>query len=483
MLDLSAHQPTAVWRPLSGPPPGREWRAGLAANPAATAEVLCRLLEDSVDGDSACWVARRPQLPDGVPQAALRHPHWRVRAALAERAELSPAVLAVLAGDRERRVRRAAASAAHRVPLAESALAALAADRDPDTRRRVPGCLGLPVELLVRLAQDGSPLVRAAAVGADSWAHLPARVRTALRADRDPAVRAAVQRALRVERPLPVTLAGYIAESDPVRRERTAAGAALERALGEWLVLDDDPRIRRAAAGNPQLPTDLALALAADPDAAVRLAVSLRADLSEAQRAAVDFGVPDAAPAELPWVARRADDPAELLRLARSSHPLVRRAVASLERLPGEAVALLAQDGDPAVRLALAVHCADAPGELLRSVYAEQLGPFSLLARDRFAAPGLAAWADRPEPALRLAALRDPELAPAVLARLAEDPDGAVARAAAGDPRLSLEVLLGLLEPGGCPGAAAANPVLPVPFMLRLLDLAAGGRGASGAVE
>ncbi|MFD8480659.1 hypothetical protein [Kitasatospora sp. NPDC059673] len=475
MLDLSAHQPATVWRPLSGPPPGREWRAGLAANPAAPAEVLCRLLDGMAEGDGPSWPAQRPELPGRVVEAALRHPHWRVRAALAERPGLSPVVLAALAADRERRVRRAAASAAHSVLLPERTLAALAADRDPDTRRRVPGCAGLPEELLVHLAQDDSPLVRAAAVAADSWARLPARVRTALRADRDPAVRAAVQRALRVERPLPVTLAGYIAESDPVRRERTAAGAALERALGEWLVLDDDPRIRRAAAGNPRLPTDLALALAADPDAAVRLAVSLRPDLTERQRSAVVYQVPDAAPPELPWVAERAEDPAELLRLARSGHPLVRRAVAALERLPGEVVALLARDPELTVRLALAEHCTDAPGELLRSVYAELLGPSSLPGLERFAAPGLARWAERPEPALRLAALRDPELAPEVLARLAEDADETVARAAAGDPRLPLDVLLGLLEPGAQPVAAAANPALPVPFMLRLLELAAEG--------
>ncbi|OKJ14009.1 hypothetical protein AMK19_11770 [Kitasatospora sp. CB01950] len=458
---------------MSDPPPGREWLAGLAANPAAPPEVLRRLLDDTAEGDGAGWLARRPELPDGVLEAALGHPDWRVRAALAERPALDPAVLTALAADRDRRVRRAAASAAHRVPLPESVLAALAADRDPDTRRRVPGAPGLPVELLVRLAQDGSPPVRAAAVAANSWCRLPPRVRTALRADRDPAVRAAVQRALRVERPLPVTLAGYIAESDPVRRERTAAGAALERALGEWLVLDDDPRIRRAAAGNPRLPTDLALALAADPDAAVRLAVSLRPDLTEEQRSAVDHGASEVS-AELPWVAERAGDPAELVRLARSGHPLVRRAVAALRHLPGEAVAVLAEDPEPSVRLALAVHCADAPGELLRSVYAELLGPSSLPGLERFAAPGLARWAERPEPALRLAALRDPELAPEVLARLAEDPDASVARAAAGDPRLPLEVLLGLLESGARPGAAAANPALPVGFMLRLLDLAAG---------
>ncbi|KDN87998.1 hypothetical protein KCH_02220 [Kitasatospora cheerisanensis KCTC 2395] len=189
--------------------------------------MLCRLLGDTADGGDGAgpgWLAVRPELPDCVLETALRHPHWRVRAALAERPGLPAGTLAALAADRERRVRRAAAAAGHRVALPPETLAALAADRDPDTRRLVPGCAGLPVELLVRLAQDGSPLVRAAAVGADSWAQLPPRVRTALRSDRDPAVRSAVQRALRVERPLPVTLAGYIAESDPLRRERTAAG-------------------------------------------------------------------------------------------------------------------------------------------------------------------------------------------------------------------------------------------------------------------
>ncbi|WP_167346437.1 hypothetical protein [Kitasatospora phosalacinea] len=467
MLDLSADQSAARWRPLSGPPPARAWRSGLAANPGAPAEVLGRLLED---GAEPGWLARRPELPAPVLEAARQHPQWTVRAALAERPGLPAPVLAALAGDRERRVRRAAASAAHRTALPPAALAELAADRDPDTRRRVPGCAGLPPELLVELAQDTSPLVRAAAVRADSWSRLPPRVRTSLRADRDPAVRAAVRRALRVERELPVSLAGYIAESDPARRERTAASAPLDRALGEWLVLDDDPRIRAAAAGNPHLPTDLALALAADPHESVRLAVSLRADLTEEQRSAVAYRLPDVPP-ELPWVARRAGDPAELLRLARSSHPLVRCAVASLERLPAEVVAVLAADVELMVRLALAEHCADAPGELLRSVYEQLLGPASLVADDRFAAPGLARWARRAEPALRLAALRDPAPEPEVLAALAADADPVVARAAAGDPRLPLRALLGALEPGAQPEAAAANPALPVPFMHRLLEL------------
>nr|WP_275563984.1 hypothetical protein [Kitasatospora sp. SID7827] len=471
---MSAHQSAARWRPLSGPPPGRAWRDGLAANPGAPAEVLLRLLDEGAEPGEPGWLARRPALPERVLEAALRHPRWPVRAALAERPGLPAPALAELAADRERRVRRAAASAAHRTALAPEVLAALAADRDPDTRRRVPGCTGLPPELLVLLAQDTSPLVRAAAVRADSWPQLPPTVRTGLRADRDPAVRAAVRRALRVERELPVSLAGYIAESDPARRERTAAGAGLERSLGEWLVLDDDPRIRAAAAGNPRLPTDLALTLAADPHEAVRLAVSLRADLTEAQRATVAYRLPDVPP-PLPWVAERAGDPAELLRLARSAHPLVRCAVASLERLPDEAVALLAADPELLVRLALAEHCADAPGGLLRSVYEQLLGPAALVADPRFAAPGLAAWADRPEPALRLAALRDPAPAPEVLAALAADGDGVVARAAAGDPRLPLRALLGALEPDAQPAAAAGNPALPVPFMHRLLELSAAG--------
>ncbi|WP_099897147.1 hypothetical protein [Streptomyces sp. TLI_171] len=425
------------------------------------------------EGSEPGWLARRPDLPCRAFEAALAHPDWSVRGALAERPNLPVQVLSKLARDRDRRVRRTAASAAHRVGLPPAVLADLAADRDPDTRRRVPGCAGVPAELLVNLAQDTSPLVRAAAVRADSWPVLPPQVRTALRADRDPAVRSAVQRALRVERPLPVTLAGYIAESDPVRRERTAAGAVLERALGEWLVLDDDPRIRCAVAGNPRLPTDLALELAADPHEEVRLAVSLRPDLTEPQRSAVDYRLPDASAPELPWVAERAGDPAELRRLARSAHPLVRRAVATLERLPGDVVALLAEDPELTVRLALAEHCADAPGELLRAVYADLLGPASLLDSPRFAAPGLARWAESAEPALRLAALGDPELAPEVLVTLAQDADPVVARAAAGDPRLPLAVLLGLLERGARPAAAAANPALPVPFMHRLLDLAA----------
>ncbi|GAA4876397.1 hypothetical protein [Kitasatospora terrestris] len=449
------------------------WPTGLAANPAAPAAVLDRLLAAERRPDEDRWLSARA-LPAGTVEAALAHPAPAVRRRLADNPHLPPALLGRLALDRDRTVRRACALAAaeRQVVLPVEALAALAGDRDANNRRLVPACPGLPADLRAALARDPQPAVRAAAITREGWPQLPAGLRHELTADRDPVVRAAVRLARRTERPLPRTLAEYIAESDPRRRERAAARAPIERRLGEWLRYDDDPWIRTAVAGNPHLPTDLALALAVDPVEQVRLAVSVRPDLTEPQRAAIRISVPDGRTAAPAWVTARHGDPVALAELAASAHPLLRRGAAAAPGLPAEAVRALAADPDPGVRLALAEHCPDAPHELLVELYAGGRGRAhdALAERPNFARPGLARFAGHPDARLRLAALRDPQVAPELVERLTADPDRAVARAAARHPRLPLPALRRLLA-SELAEAAAANPALPLELMHCLLDL------------
>ncbi|MCP2309100.1 hypothetical protein [Kitasatospora paracochleata] len=475
MIDLIRPQDVSVNEELTAdggePSLRRGWLAGLAANPAAPPEVLGRLLAAHPLPDRGGWLAERP-LPPAVLEAALAHPAAQVRRRLADNPHLTAEELARLAYDRDRLVRRACAVAAadRGVRLPVDALAALAGDRDTVNRCRALSCPGLPGGLLVRLARDAAPVVRAAAVTRRSWPLLPEEVRTALRADRDPAVRTAVLLARQTERPLPRTLAEYIAESDPRRRERAAAGAPIERRLGEWLLYDDDPWIRRAAAGNPHLPTDLALTLADDPAEQVRLAVSLRADLTEEQRAAIAIPSPDGPHPVLAWVAARHGDPVRMRALAGSAHPLVRRSVAAAPELPAEVAAALAEDPDPLVRIALAESCDRAPHGLLVELFAAGPEYDGLAGRPGFALAGLAGLAGDPQARRRLAALHDPLIASERVARLTGDPDPAVADAAVRHPRLPLPVLRHLLASEHAP-SAAANPGLPVDVMHCLLDL------------
>ncbi|MFK0046424.1 hypothetical protein ACIQU4_20430 [Streptomyces sp. NPDC090741] len=96
---------------------------------------------------------------------------------------------------------------------------------------------------------------------------------------------------------------------------------------------------------------------------------------------------------------------------------------------------------------------------------------WSFLSRHpNFARPGLARYADHPNPRLRHAALSDPDGGPDLVLRLAADP--AVSTWAVRDPRLPAgELLRRLALPAGAL-AAAANPALPPAVMHRLLDLA-----------
>ncbi|MFJ1708062.1 hypothetical protein [Kitasatospora sp. NPDC088346] len=122
----------------------------------------------------------------------------------------------------------------------------------------------------------------------------------------------------------------------------------------------------------------------------------------------------------------------------------------------------------------------DAPHDLLVELYAtaQDRNWSALRHRRNFAAPGLARFADDPNPRLRHAALDDPEAGPELLLRLADDPD--VGTWAVRDPRFPAEELLRRLTRPASAFPAAANPALPAATMHQLIDLAQDRRGPAG---
>ncbi|EFL22496.1 PE-PGRS family protein [Streptomyces himastatinicus ATCC 53653] len=285
----------------------------------------------------------------------------------------------------------------------------------PDARLRywATALPGLPDETLLSLAQDPDPRVRSIAIGPRSWARLRPEVRAAAEADPDPRVREAVGRATRVERPLPTTVEDFLTEEDDSRRRDAAYAAPVDAAPAQLLVAHEDSGIRRGAACNPHVPTALALPLAADPDASVRFAVSLRGDLTEGQRAAIDYTVPEGRHPVPAWVRERFGDPDALRETAASSHVLLRRGVTCAPELPADVIERLAADDDYFVKLMLCEND-HAPHELLVEMFVDWQGLSSgqLVYRRNFARPGLARFADDPNPWLRYAALFDPEGGP-----------------------------------------------------------------------
>src|SRR3954453_15040248 len=74
------------------------WLRGIAFNPAASADVLIRLLDEAA-GEAGSLMCEGRDLPGAGIDAALRHPVERIRCALARNLYVDPARLAPLASD------------------------------------------------------------------------------------------------------------------------------------------------------------------------------------------------------------------------------------------------------------------------------------------------------------------------------------------------------------------------------------------------
>ena len=233
--------------------------------------------------------------------------------------------------------------------------------------------------------------------------------------------------------------------------------------------------------------------LATHPSIQVRRQLLVNPLLTEAQRVAIDIGAPEETTGFLSNSGASMMDvqqwpPADLDRLtsqARSSIPRVRQVAAGSRFLPSTQVARLADDDDPAVRLALCLRHPEAPAALLARTWLERPAHRRwLMTRPDFpreVTNGLAVHANNPDPGTRILATYDPRLPADLADRLSRDPDRDVRIAALRHPHLPLprihEQIRAAKGVDPLAEAAAANPSLPIADMHRILDveLARGG--------
>ncbi|MFG2949752.1 hypothetical protein [Streptomyces adustus] len=425
----------------------QEWLGGLASNPALPSSVLARLL--TVEGlpHSSSWLTWCPLDAErtAVLVASPQIDH-RLQVVVNPNADVD--VLACLARDPAPRVRFVYAAVlgdfGRRIP--EGVADILAGDSEAKVRRMATQW-SLSVPVRARLAEDEDAQVRGAALTAELWPRLADTVRESLLADPAPGVQNAIARLFPSADPAPLPA--------PALR-----------------IQDPDPAVRREAAQDPEVPTVLALELAEDPDDAVRLALSMREDLTEHQRAAIAYVVPHGYHTPPRWIVERGHEPDVARRAAASDHVLLRRSIAMQNHLPADVVDRLARDEDFFVKLTLCESCQEAPHDLVLEMYAywHDLKREFLRCHPNFARPGLARFADHPDPRLRRAALDDPDAGPELVLRLVDDPD--VGGWALRDPRLPGWELHQRLGIAGSARSAAANPALPPATMHQLLDLA-----------
>ncbi|GIG67929.1 hypothetical protein [Phytomonospora endophytica] len=452
---------------------------GVAANPAAPAEVLLRLLQPGDDRWSDALFSERGELPGAVYDAVVAHPGTEVRAAFATGWRIPAAQRSRLVMDLSPHVRTMLATGGrpHREPVEElpaEVFARLARDPNPVVRAAIAAEVAIGDDALELLCADPDARVRRIAI--ETWPEPSDAVIERLRGDEDARVRrAALWHAGMRDG---AAAAEFLADPETLSRprERLIEEAPLPFAVYERLARDQAPLVRKAVAANPGLSAHLVDRLAVDPDKRVRLAVSMRAELTERQRAAVDVHVTRSDRFDPPAWARQNLDHPDLMRMcATSAHIGLRRAAAHSSSLPPDLVVLLSADADHAVRLLL---CENHPGvapEVLLSTYleAKALTRGDLLHKPGFPREGLAdRFSTDPDPERRWLAVLDPAVTATRLIRLSADPDELVRAAAAPHERLPAERARALLDDPVrmVARAAARHPGLPVDVMHRLLD-------------
>ncbi|WP_329344612.1 Mucin-2 [Streptomyces sp. NBC_01352] len=450
---------------------------GVAANPALPTPLLLRLIAFDGGGHGPPFQAlHRPGLPESTVAAVLTHPVLDTRVQFAMSSQADAGQRARLADDPSPMVRAAVAGGPewthdHRRkvrPLPDAVCGRLLEDPEPSVRSALLGSRHLAPSFLASLVRHPDPAARRAALRV--WDELTADGRAALLDDPDPEVRrSAALCACPHDAQLTAALLRDPAALTEALRRGLLDHADAGRFLAEGVHLVE-------LAGNRSLPADLVDRLAVDPDDDVRLAVSLRPELTEARRAAIHFTVAPHARSDVDWVAAGIADQDVLHRAATSAHPLLRRAAARSPHLPPDLLRLLAEDTDVLVHTHLAVYHPDTPEEVLMSVYARLGGTFSAwmaTGHPRFPREGLAArYSDHPDGIYRQLAVRDPAGGPALIERLSHDPDVWTRQAATRDPRLPLPRLLEALTLPELASSAGANPALPPSEMAAVMDQA-----------
>jgi hypothetical protein len=307
-----------AWLDEPGTPP---LLRGLVHNPAVPVPVLLRLLETR-PGEICAGLRSRPELPEAVSGAMLRHPSARIRGALAAHPAVDPRTRAVLLSDPEWKVRLRAFGRPGQRPLSDEVMVRLLAEVDdpaPDT----PLTGGELVAELLHATGDEPRLIRLAAghprAGvrriAAGFLHLvPTRQRRALLDDDDPTVRRAaaawVAHRDRVMTPADLPAGHCHAYWETLHRrlsrelvDQVSAGNDVEAVavvaanpstppdVVAALLRHPEPEVRRQLAERADLTAEQLIRLAEDPAAEVRTAVSVHPGLTERQRAGIDIDV------------------------------------------------------------------------------------------------------------------------------------------------------------------------------------------------
>ncbi|WP_155371568.1 hypothetical protein [Catellatospora vulcania] len=472
---------------------------GVAANPAAPAGVLLRLLAPAA---SASWgvLSGGRDLPVEVVDAILAHSDRRPAVHLARNPYVDPAQRARLLDDPDPRMPMRLASgpmwpagvrarplpddAVRRLltcdgplftgyeilgelmltPFARQVIALAATHPDAGARARACGDRAmLPTRLWQVLHADPDPQVRAAAAAEDSD-------RGEVQPDELPASGHARPMVLSTRRLSPALIDMLLAANDS-ELQYVASNPGTPPYVVEILSRHPDAAVRGQVAARDELSAEQLARLCRDVNQAVRVTVSTHPGLSEAERAAIEvsswppYHVHLAVP-EVPHT-----EPEVGIGWAYSANPLLRRRAAQDPRLPLAVAARLAADSDEGVRVLLAYHHPAAPPAALLRAYLDSRDPHRpyLLSRPRFPTAGLVRFARDTDAQVRLLALRDPEVPPHLVDELTRDADEQVRAAAAAHPRLPPHRLPALLD-GELVRHAAANPQLGSEALHALLD-------------
>jgi hypothetical protein len=483
------------------------WMRGVAANPAATAGVLLRLLDPA---GSAAWtvLCEERDLPDAVIEAVIRHRERAVRLAFARNPFADPAQRGRLIDDPDDRVRAILAGGPRNRPGCPRPLPDdvvekfLLADNDGSHQLLTNAEIGQELifsrQIRRGLHQDRvqhpDPRLRVWAAG--HWLYLSPQQRDALLTDPDPMVRERAQRESRTQDP--EAMAADLPEQDCHHRSMLLINYAVSRKVAEVCLATG--RNLWALAHNPHTPADIVARLARDADPKVRERIASRSDLdpallselahdpepivrtralvhtlprTEPQRAAIDRIIGHTAN-DIGQVEQPLGDPEAdwYESCALSAHPLLRQVAATYSELPAEAMRNLAEDSDPEVRHLLAFNHPHASANLLLDAFiACPRQRLFLLTLPHMPRTGLSRLVAHDDPGVRALAAADPTLGELLKALLA-DPDLSVQRAAAANPAVTPAQLMALLDDPNLAEAAATNPGLPSEKLHTLLDRA-----------
>ncbi|MFE9424982.1 hypothetical protein ACFYNO_18635 [Kitasatospora sp. NPDC006697] len=487
--------------PTTPAPTAEAWLRGVAANPAAPAGVLLRLLAAPAAVAVLPILCGQRTLPAEVAEAVLAHPDPVARLAFARNPHVDPAQRGRLAEDPDGMVRASLASGPHprpqlARPLPDEVLDALLTAEDR------PGLLSAN-EIRHELAFSGQiphsfrrrmPEHPDARLRRDStvfWFWLTPAQRSALLADSDPAVREAARREQQPvdpaslpqlsERSRYTVLTHYAVSLTLAERclaeRRDLDALARNRRIPEpvvaRLVRDPDPEIRERMADRGDLTVSQLTALIADPDPAVRTRAELHGTAPHTwpQCLAVNRVLGGSAEQigpvgelyrepETAWYAACADSP----------HAALRRTAATCPLLPEQLVHRLAIDPDQDVRDLLAYNHPKAPPTLLLDAFLSSPSRRAhLLTLPRLPRTGLHHLLDHPDPQVRTLAAADPTLPSPPIPQLTDTAD-TVRHAAAANPLLPPALLEELLLHPELAEPAAANPAHSVARLHQLLD-------------